>query len=489
MKSLIDRRNFIKQSLLATAALSSSRLKVLATPGRIRGTDSAKKVIILGAGLAGLSAAYELTQAGHDVTMVEARTRPGGRVYTLREPFADGLYADAGATRFPDSHNFTLEYVRLFGLNVDPVLYPAQPVNYIRGKRIVVEQGRSADWPFDLTQEEKSLGPDGLRHKYTDPIMKGIGDPVSRDWPPESLEKYDRLRPSEFLRSQGASEAAIDLMRFGLSSEDFDNLSLLYSASSEVLDDGATNQYMIRGGSDLLPKAFAARLSDKIRYGSPVVRIEQSSEQARVVIQQAGAFQTLTADRLICTVPFSVLRTIEVRPAFSPEKQRAIEELPYFPITRVYLQMRKRFWNEEGASGLVVGRTDLPIMAVWDNTVNQPGTRGILQSYSWLKYGRELGAMPEGERIGLVLRHMDRVFPGSHENFEGATSYCWDQDPWARGAAAFYKPGQESSLHPHIARPEGRVHFAGEHTSTWPGWMQGALQSGHRVAREINEAS
>jgi len=151
--------------------------------------------------------------------------------------------------------------------------------------------------------------------------------------------------------------------------------------------------------------------------------------------------------------------------------------------------MRKRFWNEESARGLVVGRTDLPIMAVWDNTVNQPGTRGILQSYTWLKYGRELGAMAEGERIALVLRHMDTVFPGSRENFEGATSYCWDQDPWARGAAAFYKPGQESSLHPHITRPEGRVHFAGEHTSAWPGWMQGALQSGHRVAREISEAS
>lgn len=97
--------------------------------------------------------------------------------------------------------------------------------------------------------------------------------------------------------------------------------------------------------------------------------------------------------------------------------------------------------------------------------------------------------MRETERIRFTLEHVTAIFPTMRDNFEGGTSTCWDEDEWARGASAFYKPGQMTSLLPHVARPEGRVHFAGEHTSVWiDGWMQGALESGHRVAGEVNEA-
>ena len=97
--------------------------------------------------------------------------------------------------------------------------------------------------------------------------------------------------------------------------------------------------------------------------------------------------------------------------------------------------------------------------------------------------------MKESERISFVLEQMEKVYPGIRENFEGGISKCWDEDPWARGASSWYKPGQFSELWPHIARPEGRVHFAGEHASAWIRWMQGALQSGNRAAREVNEAA
>lgn len=96
--------------------------------------------------------------------------------------------------------------------------------------------------------------------------------------------------------------------------------------------------------------------------------------------------------------------------------------------------------------------------------------------------------MKEAERIRFTLEHMEKVYPGIRQNFEGGTSKCWDEDEWARGDYAWFKPGQMTSLLPHIARPEGRVHFAGEHTSPWTGWMQGALESGIRAAREVNEA-
>ena len=245
--------------------------------------------------------------------------------------------------------------------------------------------------------------------------------------------------------------------------------------------------YAIRGGSDHLPKAFAARLKDKIHYGAAVVKIEHDARGVRVVYSQAGAHRTLAAAHLVCAVPFSVLRHVDLSPRFSADKQRAIEQLPYTSVARVYLQTRSRFWLDEGLTGQA--STDLPIMSVYDRTENQPGTRGILESYMAGPQARRVTAMREGERLSFTLGQMERVHPAVREHFEGGASKCWDEDEWARGDYAWFRPGQVAELLPHIARPEGRVHFAGEHASAWPGWMQGALESGNRAAREINDAS
>jgi monoamine oxidase len=121
-------------------------------------------------------------------------------------------------------------------------------------------------------------------------------------------------------------------------------------------------------------------------------------------------------------------------------------------------------------------------------TYMQPGARGILQAYPMSIHSRRVTLMSERERLNFALEQAEKVYPAITENFEGGTSKCWDADEWVRGATAFYKPGQITSLLPHVARPEGRVHFAGEHTSVWiDGWMQGALELGMRVAKEIND--
>jgi monoamine oxidase len=244
--------------------------------------------------------------------------------------------------------------------------------------------------------------------------------------------------------------------------------------------------YRIRGGSDLLPRAFATRLADKIRYGAPVVRIEHDARQVRAVYLQAGAHTSLAADVLVCAVPFSVLRRLEISPRFSAEKQKAIEQLLYTSVARVFLQTRKRFWVEEGLSGSAI--TDLSNMLISDRTSNQPGTRGILDPYMAGPQARQVMAMKEDQRISSTLGIVEKVHPGVRLHFELGVSKCWDEDEWARGAYTWFKPGQMTSLTPHVARPEGRVYFAGEHASSMPGWMQGALESGNQVAHEVNNA-
>jgi monoamine oxidase len=288
------------------------------------------------------------------------------------------------------------------------------------------------------------------------------------------------------LSKQHSCPARRSHLRIGWSGNGVQSVSALDALREAAHREMMKKSYRIRGGSDVLPRAFAARLADKIRYGAPIVRIERDARQVRVVYLQAGAHTSLTADYLICAVPFSVLRHMEISPRFSAEKQKAIQQLPYTSVARVFLQTRKRFWVDEGLSGSAL--TDLSNMVISHRTSNQSGTRGILDPYLAGPQARQVMAMKEAERISSTLGIVEKVFPNIRQHFELGVSKCWDEDEWARGAYAWFKPGQMTSLLPHVARPEGRVYFAGEHASSKPGWMQGALESGSQAAQAVNNA-
>src|SRR5215472_13026763 len=193
----IDRREFLRLGLLAASAQLAPLRSWNFTPQGLPPAASAKKILVIGAGLSGLVAAYELTQAGHDVTILEAQMRPGGRALTIREPFSDGLYAEAGPARIPDNHDVTLHYVKHFGSTLVP-FYPSKlaRVWVLGGKRIRVQEGTELDLsqvPFDLTAEERRLGLSGLFQKYIGGPLRAIGDPTVPDWPTGAVKAYDSV--------------------------------------------------------------------------------------------------------------------------------------------------------------------------------------------------------------------------------------------------------------------------------------------------------
>ena len=479
----MKRREFLKYGITAATVFSASAKNLSASNStKIELKAARQKVIVIGAGLAGLSAAYELQQAGHEVMILEAQTRVGGRVSTLRDFFSDGLYAEIGATFVSGVHDLTIRYCKLFGLELVPANQTLPSVYYLRGKRYV-NKG-AIDWQLNLTAEEKKLGLDGLWSKYVSPVSAEMGDPSAPNWSDAPFRKYNEITMDEFLRKQGASADAIALMNLGYEAENGDAFQLL---RNDALHRNQKGEFSIKGGNDRLPKAFAAKLSDKIHYGCPVVKIEHDAKQVRVTFLQGDSPQTLAADRLVCAIPFTLLRRIEIAPKFSPEKQLGIEQLPYLSVSRVFLQSRKRFWIDEGLSG--VAATDLTAMKLRHTTLIQSGTRGILNSYNEGANSRRITAMSEPERLKTILDDIEKIYPGMRQNYEGGISKCWDNDAWSHGAISVYDVGQMKTYIPSIARLEGRVHFAGEHTSNWTGWMQGALESGIRAAKEINEAS
>ena len=382
----LDRREFLKLGLLAASAQLAPLRSWSFTPQALPHATSPKKVLVVGAGLAGLVAGYELTEAGHDVIILEAQLRPGGRVLTLREPFADGLYAEAGAARIPDNHDLTLHYVQHFGLTLVP-FFPTKlaMVCLIGGKRIKYRSWTDLDLsqvPLNLTAEERRLGMSGLLRKYLGDALKEIGDPRAPGWPIGSAKAYDNTTIPEFLKERGASHGAIELLEYPYASAEDDPVSLLWNLRDTWFAERETTRYKIQGGNDLLPKAFAEKLKEKIHYGSPVVRIEQDSSRVRAIVVRPEAHLTIEADRLICAVPFPPLRRVEV--------------LRLFP--------RKESHRGSGCNGF--GSSDLP-QEIFHPTFDQPGTRGLLASYV---DGRRATSRSDGSGLTHCVR-----FPGNGE--------------------------------------------------------------------------
>jgi monoamine oxidase len=431
-----------------------------------------QRILVIGAGMAGLSTAFELVAQGYDVTVLEARTRPGGRVQTMRDPFPDGLYADAGAMQVYDSHLRAQRYIQQFGLELDPIR-PAAPGSFftVMGKPVESADSRAAF------------------AKYVVPRLAAVHEADVQGALLARFGEYDRMTFADYVRSQGGSTFEVAVLNTGLplglgdGGEQHSALNLLREAAYRQL---RKQSYTIRGGTDRLPKALAARLVDRVQYGTPVVRIEQDATSVRAVAAARGTTRTFTADRVVCALPFAVLRHIAVSPPLSPEKRTVVDRLENTSVAKVFILSRTRFWIAEGQSG--GGASDDPPMLVSERSINQPGTRGILEAYLTGPAARRFCAVPEADRLNGVVANLAKFLPKIAEQHEGGTGKCWDDDEWARGAYAWFRPGQMSAFLPHIARPEGRIHFAGDHTSPTPGWMEGALSSAERVVEEIRRS-
>lgn len=465
---------------------SAGRIREVLDGGLPR-PHSPVSVGIIGAGMAGLVAACELSRAGYDVTILEGQQRVGGRVFTLREPFTDGVYGEAGAMRIPRAHDLTLHYVERFGLETRPFTM-GNPNAWVMFHGQKVRLGEFTNDPhalgFDLAEEERAIAIGDLWVRALEPIFERIQAGGEGAWS-ELAAELDHYSLWEFLESRGWSQGAIEL--YGLM---FHMEPLLNSAFLEVLREEAGNWFndvvYIPGGMDRLARAFLPGLLPRIRFGARVTAISQDGEGVNVQFQNAGGRSALRFDRAIVTLPFSVLRHIEFAPFLSRGKQRAVRQLHYDAASKVFLQCRRRFWEEdEGISG-GGSVTDMPVRTIYYPDHGKESGRGVLlASYTWAEDAQRWGSLSPHDRVAQAIENVAQLHPQVRDEFEVGASKMWHDDEFAGGAYALFDPGQQTHLFEHIIAPEGRLHFAGEHASLAHGWIQGAVESGLRASIEV----
>jgi len=454
-----------------------------------------RRVVIIGAGLAGLAAGYELMKQGWQVVILEATARVGGRVMTVRGPFANGLYAEAGAEAINAKHSFILNYAKEFHLTLKPLR--------ILGKRSQRLSVLTAPWsvrlrlrgrvysipelllnpfsfPYELKLKERLVFPLGLTDLYTRPFEKKLRDitkPLQTD-----LLFLDQMSFWDFLCEQGASQQANELIEEHHLFASLRELSALYMIWEQARRDFDDTFFRIEGGNSKLPEAFAASVGDVVRYESPVLRVEQHERGVSVSYLHEGREEEMHGACAICTVPLPAARRIVFDPPLSEEKSRAFEKIGYTSLLKTQVHFSRRFWEDNRWSG--AGYSDQPIQYLLHTTSDQPGPGGILTSFATGTFAKTLASMGDGA-ITYARDLIAELDAAALTAFEGGTVKNWDDDRWAGGTHPQFNVGDMSAFWPHLGRPEGKIHFAGEHTSHWTGWMNGAVESADRVVKEI----
>ena len=461
----INRRKFITTlgGVAASAVLAPSVLTQ-------RRQHSA---VVIGAGFAGLAAAFKLKNSGWKVTVLEARDRIGGRVFSHKFKDTD-LVCELGAEWVGESHERIKALCHDFGI---PLQRHQFDDYLLRDGRV----SRPDEWGFSPPAKAAF-----------EKIIAGYGKLT-----PVQKTKLDKLDWWNYLEKIGFTEDDL-LIRDLMDSTDFGESIRhvsAFAALAEYAESSPHNEmdYKMTGGNVRLAEEFAKRIGNmNIRLLSQVDTITQRKGTVALttfnvlpkgpgLVPPIDLRQTFYADAVICTVPIQSLLKIKFDPPLPPTQYEAAQELTYARICKNSVLYDERFWKAENFSMV----SDTTSHYYFHSTQNQPGRQGILTSYAIGEKADVLASQSDERRMKIVAGDLTDFNDKAPKLARGIASYAWQRDPYTDGAYALYRPGQWFTIRPILQRPHGKVLFAGEHLADWQGFMEGAVETGEAAAALI----
>jgi len=471
------------------------------------GSGRGQPVVILGAGIAGMVAAYELGKAGYACRVLEARRRPGGRNWSLRAGDSieeidaiqsvvwdrgEHLYFNPGPARLPGHHQGILGYCRELGVPLE----------------VMINDNRAAFLQDDAAFDGKPQRARAVINDTRGFIAELAAKALDRDRldEPVSVEDKERLRawlrafgaldPS--LRYRGSSRAGFAVApgagtEQGTVAQPLDLGQLLISdfweaktQFGEVFTQAATMLQPV-GGMGRIGEAFGRRLGRVITYDAEVIELRRAGIGARIVWRdrKTGAGSALDAAYVICTIPFPILRTLDAD--FAPEIKRAIAALPYVPAAKVAFQAERRFWELDDQIYGGISWTSRDITQIWYPSTGLHRPKGILVgAYIWTdRLGEAFAAKSPAQRLADALADGERVHPGYGAALTKGVSVAWPKIPFSGGGWAEWTREARRDAYPLLLAGDGPFLFAGEHMSYVTGWQEGAVLSAHVAVEEI----
>lgn len=472
----LNRRSLILGASVTAAAATSFR------PRRLAAADTSD-VIIIGAGLAGLTAASWLESEGFSTTIIEAKDRIGGRCYTMTDlpgqPEAGGSSVGAMYARF-------LDFCDRLGVKRSPAKGgPFGTHIHIKGTNI-----RNEDWadhalnPF--AGEARELTPAQYRFRMINKhsLFKDLDS-----WRDREITAQD-VSLRDWMLSKGHSEAEIRLGMdtnpgYGHSIDDLSSVHMMHVSNfaAHQFDSPPPNFWKIEGGNSSLVYALADSLRGAIHTGAPVEGVRAEGSAVEVVVRGGRVYN---GKRVIVTLPFSALKFVKFDPVLTGAQAEAIQTMPYGACFHAFVETDAPYWEDDG----------LPAGMWMDTTPGRMGpqtevggTEAVgMYVFSTGRLAQHLNRMSQDQAEARLIEDLVAARPAAKGKVRVARSWSWSNDPYAGGMYAYWRPGMIAKYHDKMANPVDGIHFAGEHTSLSTRGLEGAMESGERAAFEVLDA-
>ena len=486
--------------LAGMSALGFGIASAQAAPPKLSG-GGGKKVVVLGAGVAGMTSAYELSKAGYEVTVLEARSFAGGRCQTARKGFKltelggetqecefdEGLYINHGPWRIPYHHQSTLHYTKEFNVPVEIF------VNDNDHSYVMFDHGKGPLAGKPIRKGELAAD---IRGGAAEILAKSVKQgALDAQMTAEDREQFIAYLANEGYLTNDLAYKGTEGRGFaippgpgvdpgpGKPSTPYAFADVLHSNAWRVLSsvsnyDQQRTMFQPVGGMDRIAKGFEGAVGHLIRYSHQVKSFKQNAKGVEIAFTDGdGKPGTLAADYCICTIPLSVLRSIDLQ--VSKPFKEAIGAPSYAPVGKIGLQMKRRFWEEDHhIYGGHVYFDDPDILSLSLPSTGWQGKKGVILGY--YQFGgnaAKVSALSPAERQALAGRAGDKVFEGYSASIENSFSAAWHRIEHNLGGWANWSDEEREKSYPILCEPDGRLYLAGEHMSYIGGWQAGGIES------------